>query len=106
MKIISKPTVHIENPYKDRVYTCPNCGVKFQVEDSDVKDVIVKPVTECFSQWYEHNINRNWILRFIPCECGHLVNLTKLVAIDYCWDIWDIEFNGEEIKKENNNEND
>lgn len=106
MKIISKPTVHIENPYKDRIYTCPNCGVKFQVEDSDVKDVIVKPVTECFSCCHEHNINRRWVLRFIRCECGSLVNLTKLVAHDYLLDEWDIDFAGEEIKKENNNEND
>lgn len=101
MKIIHRPTVRIDNPYKDRIYTCPHCGIKFQVEDSDIKNVIEKNVSECYSFWYTENIPRYWITYFLPCECGKLVNLTRLKYNT----AWDVEFGGEEIIKGKDNEN-
>lgn len=104
MKIIHRPTVRINNLYKDRIYTCPYCGIKFQVEDSDIKNVIEKNVSECYSFWYTENIPGYWIIRFLPCECGKLVNLTRLKYKEYN-EAWDVEFGGEEIVKEKDNEN-
>ena len=68
-----------------------------------IKNVIEKPITECFKNWCEHNIPRYWIMFFIPCECGELVKLNRLKYRTYCED-WGMDFDGEEIK-ENNNEN-
>ena len=102
MKIIYRP----ENPYKNRLFTCPYCGIKFLVEDDDVKKLIRKKITEVDKQWYEHNMPGNAIVHYIKCECGHDVQLDMIEkGSSYCgYTEGKVEKGGEPYEENSNKE--
>lgn len=98
MKIIYKPEPKpIENPYRDRLFECNECGIKFLVEDEDIANIVTKSIMNVDRNWYEKNINRYKVVHFLKCECGHLVQLDEIVT---SWMHGDVVVGGKPYKEE------
>lgn len=82
MKIVYRPAFEkLPDCYANKIFTCEECGIKFMLEDSDVKSIVSKPITECCKNWYEKNINRFSEVHFVVCECGCIVWLDSIEKI-------------------------
>ncbi len=102
MKIIFKPEpkpIEIHNPYKNRLFTCSNCGIKFLVEDKDILDLETKSIMQVDSWWYEHNMNRWDKVHYLKCECGSLVCLDEITQ-GCSWAEGTVKVGGEPYKGE------
>lgn len=59
MKIVS------ESKYCNRIYTCPNCEIQFQLELEDLCNITYFPSPNR----YERNLPKNSVDAFYQCKC-------------------------------------